>query len=199
MPMLASPSRSLPDTRCGAAATTEERSMHSEAATRMPPPAPAVYRELGGVPSPPNLRAESRAEAAPGKGVNRAAAHRALAGGRRAWQAQQGSSGWARQRDGQRAGRHATWRWCRRRFPDVNRRLSTQLGTDVSGTVVKTAQILCGAVRAAHGICAVLRRERHTWLPCRACARLAGTREPCWAQSPVPNRGCIDHAVPFAA
>ena len=35
----------------------------------MPPPAPAVYREPGGVPIPPNLRPISRAGTAPGKGL----------------------------------------------------------------------------------------------------------------------------------
>ena len=46
----------------------------------MPPPAPAVYRELGGVPTPPNLRPSSRAGAAPGKGLPAARARSALAG-----------------------------------------------------------------------------------------------------------------------
>ena len=39
----------------------------------MPPPAPAVYREPGGVPTPPNLRPFSRAGTAPCKGLPQAA------------------------------------------------------------------------------------------------------------------------------
>ena len=62
-------------------------------------------RELGGVPTPPNLRPISRAGTAPGKGLPaRDARQRALAGAGSAWQAQAGSAGVGiAARDGQRA------------------------------------------------------------------------------------------------
>ena len=56
-----------------------------------PPPAHAVYREPGGVPTPPNLRPLSRAGAAPGKGLPLGARAARPCRGGRAWQAQAGS------------------------------------------------------------------------------------------------------------
>ena len=45
------------------------RNRRSEATTRRPPPAPALYRKPGGVPTPPNLRPDSHAGTALGKGL----------------------------------------------------------------------------------------------------------------------------------
>ena len=67
----------------------------SEATTRTPPPAPAVYREPGGVPTPPNLRPFSRAGTAPGKGLPvRDARLRALAGQERRGRLTQVRAAW---------------------------------------------------------------------------------------------------------
>ena len=73
---------------------------------RAAPPSSVVYRESGGVPTPPDLRPVSRANPAPGKVLPvRDARMRALAGVDAVWQAQAGSRGRGdAARDGQRAG-----------------------------------------------------------------------------------------------
>ena len=65
----------------------------------------AVYRELGGVPTPPNLRPFSRAGARAAKGLPPGRGTRAPLQPGPAWQAHAGSVGWwSAVRDGQRAG-----------------------------------------------------------------------------------------------
>ena len=137
VPMLESPIRSplilaaaqpLPSINhcCGGAATIDSGGAPGQRATCAAVGVHAVYRESGGVPSPPNLEPKSHAGSATSR-VPPGRAGGSLPGGRcaltwagSAWQAEAGSRGCgSAARDQQRAGRHATWRWCRRRCPSV--------------------------------------------------------------------------------
>ena len=116
------------------------------ATTRTPPPAPAVYRELGGVPTPPNLRPISRAgdRTWQGSAARRRAARPCRAAP--AWQAQAGSGGRGDRRPRWTAGRR------QRRGAVVlhalpRRGSSARRGPDLSGPDEFTADFWAGSQR----------------------------------------------------